>query len=180
MKTRRYITAVPIVAMAIFVSTRHAPAQSPPGAATATPAVAVVANAGAPPLEADPPAGEKSAVPKAAEWAKASPVRLARVGPAASGCIALRVREWLRIRCPIRTFAISLLGGSNEGVAFWIGPEAEQQPGEVQFPLRRGDRRVVELWTYGKDAEGGFMPQPALVVQEHWVDGEAAPTVTAL
>jgi hypothetical protein len=105
---------------------------------------------------------------------------LTRVSAAGATCNAIRVREWLRIRCASKTFAISLLGGSNEGLAFWIGPEADGQPGEVQFPLRRGDRRVVQFWAAGKDAEGGFQAKPLLVVQEQWVEGEAAPIVTAI
>ena len=167
MKAGRTFALASIAALAL--ATPPAPAQSPPAPADL-----------ARPLDADPPGPEKSPAPKAAEWAAAGRVRLTRVGPQAAGCNAIRVREWLRIRCPMKTFAVSLLGGSNEGLAFWIGPESEQQPGEVQFPLRRGDRRVVEFWTYGKDAAGAFMPQPALVVQEQWVDGDAAPTVTAL
>jgi hypothetical protein len=169
MKSSRRLGAACAVALALLAPLGHAPAQStpPPGDEPRR-------------LDADPPGTEKSPSPKAAEWASASKVKLTRVGPAASGCIAYKVREWLRVRCPIKTFAVSLLGGSGEGVAFWIGPEAEQQPGEVQFPMRRGDRRVVEFWTYGKDAAGSFMPEPAFLVQEQWVDGEAAPTVTAL
>jgi hypothetical protein len=50
----------------------------------------------------------------------------------------------------------------------------------VQMPLRRGDRRVVQLWAYGKAADGSAVPEPAVVVQEHWLDGEAAPTVSVL
>jgi hypothetical protein len=130
-------------------------------------------------LDEDPPGSEKTPTPKAQEWLEAAPVRLTMVGPAAERCVATRVREWLRLRCNDRTFAVSLLGGTPEGVSFWIGPESEGQFGEVQFPLRRGDKRVVAFWTYGKDAEGRFSPQRALIVQEHWVAGAAAPTVMA-
>jgi hypothetical protein len=140
-----------------------------------------VATPAAPPaaLGADLPT-EKSPVPSYAEWQSATPVKLSRTSPAASGCVATRVREWMRVRCPQKTFAISLLGGSNEGLSFWIGPDDKGQPGEVQFPLRRGDRRVVQLWTEGKAADGSVVPEPSVVLQEQWLDGEAAPTVTAL
>jgi hypothetical protein len=77
-------------------------------------------------------------------------------------------------------FAVSLLGGSNEGLAFWIGPEEQGSPGEVQFPLRRGDRRVVQFWTQGKDAQGAYVPEPALVLQEHWLAGEESPFISLL
>jgi hypothetical protein len=145
-------------------------------------ASAPLATPAAPPstLESDVPGPDKSPVPSYAEWQAATQVKLSRTSPAASGCVASRVREWLRVRCPQRTFAISLLGGSNEGLSFWIGPEDKGRPGEVQFPLRRGDRRVLQLWTDGKAADGSAMPEPSLVVQEQWLEGQAAPTVSVL
>lgn len=141
-----------------------------------------LATPAAPPttLATDVPAPEKSPVPTYAEWQSATEVKLTRTSRSATGCIATRVREWMRVRCPQKTFAISLLGGSNEGLSFWIGPEEKGRPGEVQFPLRRGDRRVVQLWTDGKAPDGGVVPEPSLVVQEQWVEGEPAPTVTVL
>lgn len=152
----------------IGVVTRDAPAGEPPAPAAPKP------------VDLDPPGVEKSQVPTAKEWLAASPVRLSRTSQAAAGCVATRVREWLRVRCPVPTFALSLLGGSNEGLAFWIGSSAEGQPGEVQFPLRRGDRRVIQFWTQEKDREGGTVPAPSLVLQEQWVDGSPAPIVTVL
>lgn len=143
---------------------------------------APAATPAAPPstLASDIPGPDKSPVPSFAEWQAATPVKLSRVSAAATGCVSTRVREWMRVRCPQKTFAISLLGGSNEGLSFWIGPEDKGRPGEVQFPLRRGDRRVVQLWTDGKAADGSAVPEPSLVVQEQWLEGEAAPTVTVL
>lgn len=140
----------------------------------------IVLGAGAPAASARAPGPEKTPVPKHDEWAGAAPMKLSRTSPRASGCVSTRVREWLRIRCPNRTFALSLLGGSNEGLAFWIGPEAEGQPGEVQFPLRRGDKRVIQFWEQGKDAAGNPVPRPSLIVQEHWLEDEPEPTVTVL
>ncbi len=160
-----------------------APSDAPASAASPPPGPAPSAGpsgdaAGS--LEADPPGPEKSPVPTSKEWLVATPLALSRVSPAAAGCVATRVREWVRVRCAGKTFAISLLGGSNEGLSFWIGPEERGQPGEVQFPVRRGDRRVVQLWAYGTDAEGGVVPSPWLVLQEQWVEGESAPTITVL
>lgn len=133
-----------------------------------------------PALESDVPGTEKSPVPTHKEWQSATRVKLSRTSAAGAGCDATRVREWLRVRCPVKTFAISLLGGSNESLSFWIGPEREGQPGEVQFPLRRGDRRVVQLWTQKAGADGSVVPEPSIVIQEQWVEGEPAPTVTVL
>jgi hypothetical protein len=131
-------------------------------------------------LADDPPTSERSAVPTAAEWTTAESVRLSRTSARATGCAARRVREWLRVRCPVPTFAVSLVGGSVEGLSFWITPQAQGSQGEAQFPLRRGDRRVVQLWTSRGEGEGPRAPAAGLVIQEHWIDGEPAPTVTVL
>ena len=122
---------------------------------------------------------EKSKSPKATEWTTAPRVKLTRKGPAAATCQAQLVREWMRVRCAGQVFAISLLGGSPEGVAFWIGGTAEEPIGEILTPVRRGDRRVFQLWAPSKDAAGVFAPKPMLVVQEQWVEGQKDPILTA-
>ncbi|WP_437987390.1 hypothetical protein [Sorangium sp. So ce117] len=136
------------------------------------------------PLDAAPFPPEPSKQPTAAEWKAAPRVRLSRAGPAAAGCRAYRTREWLRIRCPELTVsAISLLGGKSEGVAFWIDPPrgGSELPrgGEVMFPIRRGDRRVIQILTFGPGYDGPFTLLPAIVIQEQWLEDEPAPTVTA-
>lgn len=132
------------------------------------------------PLDVDVPGTERSKVPTAAEWRSATPVKLSRTSPAGAACRATRVREWLRVRCPSPTFAVSLLGGSNSDLAFWIAPKEENEAGEVQFPMVRGDRRVVQFWMASKDADGTVVPKPSMVLQEQWVDGEPAPTISVL
>ena len=136
------------------------------------------------PLDAVPFPAEPSKQPTAAEWKTAPRVRLSRTGPAAAGCRAYRAREWLRVRCPELTVsAISLLGGKAEGVAFWIDPPrgGSELPrgGEVMFPIRRGDRRVIQILTFGPGYDGPFTLLPAIVIQQQWLDDEPAPTVTA-
>lgn len=131
------------------------------------------------PLDGDAIPAEKSKSPKAAEWLAAPRVKLTRKGPAAATCRAQLVREWLRVRCEGQVFAVSLVGGSPEGVAFWIGGTAAEPFGELLTPVRRGDRRVFQLWAPGKDAAGMFVPKPMLVVQEQWVEGQKSPIVTA-
>lgn len=131
------------------------------------------------PLDGDAIPTEKSKSPKAAEWLTAPRVKLTRKGPAAATCRAQLVREWMRVRCEGQVFAISLVGGSPEGVAFWIGGTAAEPRGEILTPVRRGDRRVFQLWAPGKDAAGMFVPKPMLVVQEQWVEGQKSPIVTA-
>jgi hypothetical protein len=38
----------------------------------------------------------------------------------------------------------------------------------------------VQIWTGGVDAAGVFKPRPGLIIQEHWLEDRAAPTVTAM
>jgi hypothetical protein len=131
-------------------------------------------------LARDVPGPARSALPTAEEWLGATQVKLTRTSPRAAACAASRVREWLRVRCATPTFAISLLGGETDGLSFWIGGEAEGRFGEVQLPLRRGDRRVVQLWATRDSGGGSAAVVPALVLQEVWVEDDAAPTVTVL
>lgn len=173
--------ALGALGLVLLLTGSEAPAQpaAPPAIAGAASSAAATGPTPSS-LEADVPSAEKSPVPSAKEWQTATTVKLTRRSPAASGCTAKRVREWLRVRCPVKTFALSLLGGSNEGLAFWIGPEAEGRFGEVQFPLRRGDVRVVQFWGTKTDPTGVGEVVPSLVLQEQWVEGEAAPMVSVL
>lgn len=128
------------------------------------------------PLESVAIPAEKSPLPKADEWRAAPRVRPTRRGSAAAGCRAYVVREWMRVRCAGEAFALSMLGGDADGVAFWIDPATKE--GEVLMPLRRGGRRVVQMWKAGRDAGGAFAPQPLVVLQQHWIEGAPAPVVT--
>ncbi|UQA55781.1 hypothetical protein [Polyangium aurulentum] len=157
--------------VAAATASSPATAQAPPAGAASSDAV---------PLDADPPGTEKTKTPSFDEWSKARKVRLTRTGPAAAPCTAYRVREWLKVRCMgTRPHAMVVLGGDAAEVSFWIDHD-ERRGGEVQFPLRRGDRRVVQIWTGEADEAGVFKPRPALVIQEHWLEDRAAPTVTAM
>lgn len=145
------------------------------------------AQAPAPPAEEKPidfepiPAPqEKPKVPDAAEWQSATPVRFTARGPRAKACRMLRVREWLKVKCERQTTAVALMGGTADGAVFRLPDAPEGQPAptsaEVTFPVKPGDRRVFELFSYGP-AYGGSMISPGLVLQEHWVAGEPAPVV---
>jgi len=167
---------LPLLALGLaLTASSPAPAEAPPSssAAAAPPADGVT-------LESDPPGPDKSKTPSFDEWAKASKVRLTRAGPAAAPCTAYRVREWLKIRCMgIKPHAMVVLGGDAGEVSFWIDKD-DRQGGEVILPLRKGDRRVIQIWTGSQDAAGIFKPKPALMIQEHWLEDRASPTVTAM
>jgi hypothetical protein len=121
---------------------------------------------------------ERSPSPKLPEWAGATRVRPTRISAAAAGCRVDVLREWLHVKCAGETFALSLLGGDLDGIAFWIEPSTKE--GTVLMPLRRGGKHVVQLWKAGKDRAGGFAPEPTLLLQEYWLEGAAAPVLTLL
>lgn len=161
---------------AAFVADAQPPGDPPPaGPSSAVPTPA--ASAGTSPSFAFDLPTAKSPAPTATEWASAKGASLTRNR---ARCQALRVREWLRVRCTGETFAVSLLGGSNDGLAFWIGEHEGRPFGEVQMPVRLGDRRVVQLWKTGTDAAGASVIEPSVVIQELWLEGDAAPIVTVL
>lgn len=130
---------------------------------------------------------EKSARPGPADWKGAAAVELAAVSPAASRCKAFVMREWLKVRCVGgTTSAVTQLGGERDGVALWIDPptdKAANLPGdaEVIFPLRRGDRRVIQFWTFGPGYDGPLTVVPAFTLHEEWIDLDApGPTLLLL
>lgn len=132
-------------------------------------------------FEPIPPAPEKPLAPKEAEWrASAVAVKFTARGPRAKNCRLLRLREWLKVRCEAQITAISLLGGNIDRAYFWLPQQKEGEPSptsaEVIFPIKPGDRRIIELFSFGP-AYGGSMISPGPVLQEHWIAGEPAPTV---
>jgi hypothetical protein len=131
---------------------------------------------------------EKSKRPSLAEWAAAPKVALTRVSPSVTGCQAHLVREWLKVHCEgLPLAAFSLLGGERNDVLMWITPpkEATETPssGEVIFPLRKGEVRVIGGWTFGEGYDGPLTVLPGFVLQEDWLEdgvepGQKGPVVT--
>ncbi|WP_437680734.1 hypothetical protein [Sorangium sp. So ce131] len=138
-------------------------------------------------LEAAPPAAERTARPSAAEWADAEPVLLARsTTPAA--CKARRRREWLRLDCAAPALAVvKTLGSSAGGEPVRVdaprgGDTDGGFPGGVSlvFPVRRGDRRVIEILSAEVGYRGASGLVPSVVISEQWIDGDPGPLVSAL
>ena len=128
---------------------------------------------------------DKSPRPSPAQWKQARPVALRYAGPRASRCTAFLLRVWLKVRCSGGTVpAVTQLGGERDGVVFWIDPPADRAtnlPGDVdvQFPLRRGDRRVLQFWGLGPGYDGPLTVVPGLTLHEEWVD-ETGPNLLLL
>lgn len=118
--------------------------------------------------------------PKASDWVTATRVRITRRGPRAEGCRAWRTKNWVKIHCDVETTAVSLVGGASRGVSMWMAEPKEGVPApqasEAMFPIRPGDRRIFELFSFG-ETYGGSMVSPGLVLQEYWIPGESAPVI---
>jgi hypothetical protein len=165
-----------------FVATAQ---PAPSGSTTA--AAATAPPASLPSFADGIPTDQESKKPTPEEWRDAPVVAPTRMGPRAKGCTVSRVREWIRVSCPdLVTASIGVLGGTMAGYAFWIDPQKEGKDaklpagGEIQFPVRKGDRRVVQMLTFGTGYEGPLTQLPAIVVQEHWLDDADRPTLTVL
>ncbi|NUP05280.1 MAG: hypothetical protein HOW73_04375 [Polyangiaceae bacterium] len=169
------------------VSLGDDPAAAPPTAsATAKPDAEAAPLSSLAAFDASIPT-ETSPTPTAVEWRDAPEVAPTRRGPRASGCKTYRVREWIRIACSeLVTASIATLGGTVQGNAYWIDPQTEGKDaklpsgGEMVFPVRKGDRRVIQILTFGPGYEGPLTQLPAIVVQEHWLDDEESPVLTIL
>jgi len=140
------------------------------------------AGAGAlPPFDAAPFPEEKTPMPKPADWKPATPVAL--TSPLPRACNAYRVREWVKIHCSDRqTSSLALLGGSSEGVGFFLVPSSfggAPMGGDIIFPVRRDDRRMIEYSTFGDSYEGVGTPEFDFMISESWAPGEPGPIIVA-
>ncbi|WP_437730603.1 hypothetical protein [Sorangium sp. So ce1335] len=134
-------------------------------------------------LEAAPPAPEKTPRPAAAEWDAAEPVELARDGSGAA-CKARMRREWLRIDCAAPSLAVVRTLGASAGEAWFRldhRPNEELASGvSVVFPVRLGDRRVIEILSGSFEYRGEMGMTTRFVISEQWLDGDAGPVVSVL
>ncbi|APR80209.1 Hypothetical protein A7982_05556 [Minicystis rosea] len=151
----------------------------------------VVVDAGPPlPSFADEPFPEKAtSFPKAEEWEEAKAVTVDRVHPPSLfvthanervGCRAQRVREWVRIQCQAMTGGAVLLGGNRDGLS--IRFDKVHGGTEVIVPVRRGDRRVIEMFGSETLSFKAFSSERAkfgFVISEQWPAGDERPTIVA-
>lgn len=127
---------------------------------------------------------EGSKAPTAEEWKTAKELEPTRKSARAAKCHVWKMREWVRVSCPdLVTASLAMLGGNPGGMSFWIDPPREggdgklPAGGEVMFPVKKGDRRVVQFLSFGPGYEGPFTQLPALVVQELWLEDASAPVL---
>ena len=157
---------------------------APPAAAPATPAAsASVAREPLPqPLEAQSIPTDPSKPPALEEWKTATPVEITRRSGDAKRCLAYRVREWLKVKCSMIVAEIHQYGGSPEGVFLWIGPKPDfgwdtKNGGELIFPMRQGDRRILQFFELVPNMCVGSASSTSIIVDEVWIEGDKGPTV---
>ncbi len=127
----------------------------------------------APPLGAVPSTAAASERPSFLDWRSAPDAPEVRVTQ--PGCRAQRLREWVRVDCGGHVGA-SLVTGNREGVHFeqQVDRESDSSSFTVVFPVRRGDRRVLELLRWSKWAPG----VPDVIITEQWLEGDARALIT--
>lgn len=145
-----------------------------------------------PPLPsfADEPFPEKSTpFPKPAEWASATPVAIDRARPVTlfathaaskSPCSARRIREWVRVHCATMNGGALLLGGNRDGLSIRFDKAGGGT--EVIIPVRRGDRRVIEMLDTETLSFKAFTSERAkfgFVISEQWPAGDERPAIVA-
>jgi len=179
----------------VVATLQSASAASPAASASASALASASASANAPvgPPKREPPIERLdkqtipttvSPVPTLDEWKTAQVVDVDRRNYASSYCVVLLVREWLKVKCELSIGAIYQHSGDSRGVAFWIQPKPNiwenvelLNGGEMIFPLRVGDRRLLQFFEARRDPCIGIGFEPSVLVDETWIEGESAPTV---
>lgn len=151
------------------------PADEEPSFVLPDDALPRVEAAALPSFEDDLPDG-KSPPPTSGEWAHATEFEPLR---APFECRALRVREWVRIKCDLSRgdfVSSSLIAGSREGVTF--GHNEFGQGYDVVFPVRKGDLRVFQILKIGAWTKYSVEYDMAFAISEAWPAGDRAPVIT--
>lgn len=178
------LVAAPLLVVGVRGELAPSFAQAPASSASASTSSAVAAASSSgtatklPRLADDLPPPEKSEVPKAADWKTATPLRFDRSTGDPRGCAASRLREWVRITCEGAGSMASVIAGSGDGWSASIPippPNQSLEKGShwMQFPVRRGERRLMEIRSLvpGNYGEGLYVG-PGIIVSVDWLDGE--------
>ena len=183
-------TSIPLLAMVAAATIAVLPRAAGGELPTAAPSASLAPEPSAAPKAAPaaapwtPPA-ERSPRPKSEEWTAAEPLPLPRPG---TGCRALHVREWVNVTCKRQDHDLMgarIVGGSHEDVSLENPPRDPKESREmgiasVVFPVRRGDRRLIEI---PESVVLGFKSysieeQAVAIISELWLPSDEAPTIT--
>jgi cytochrome c peroxidase len=121
------------------------------------------------------PGAEASPRPTRAEWESASEVELPWQ---ARSCRLTRVREWLRVQCKIDIEGqplaqVTLITGEKDGVSL----SESKEGAEMVFPVRRGDRRLLEVDRLVEAHKSWLVYDGTIVVSEVWLPFAPAPEI---
>ena len=185
--SRRAVAAALGAGLGVLVPAFLSRAEAPPGpssssaagASRAAPPSAAASARGLPRFADDLPPPERSPAPSVAEWKVASAFRFDHDRDLPQECRAARVREWVRVMCSGMGASAGLVAGPAEGFEARVPlPRASKDnPGYlVQFPVRRGERRLIELrganWDENYMGEVALLPGPRAYLSLQWNEGE--------
>jgi hypothetical protein len=165
-------------------------APAPPASASSAAAPSAAPTATTPKLPvfaADLPGDEKSEMPKNDEWKTATAIDFDDRhgnGSGGSDCTVQRIREWVRVTCPGAGSMASLILGDGEGFRALTpipGPGQSLEKGAhwVQFPFRKGDRKLMEIRSLVPGNYGdGLYVGPGILISAMWLPNER-PSLTA-
>ena len=128
-----------------------------------------------------------SAMPTSAEWLAEK-----RMATSHSRCFARVVREWMSIECttpPNRAFEplglVRVLAGDASEVQQWTYNATRQDvdafarvTAAAVFPVRRGDRRLLEIVYIAHGAHQRFDRAEAYTISVTWLEGMSSPEIT--
>jgi hypothetical protein len=133
----------------------------------------------APPMLHSAPAIHESTEPLARPPARRAWAGAEFIARNDRNCRVRRIDAWVRIDCPSK-HELVMIAGSQQRLQRWSGPPPYTFGGgapTLVFPLRAGDRRVVQLVALGEPGRWGFQSFSAGVLSAHWLEGDPAPTI---
>ena len=128
-----------------------------------------------------------SSAPTQAEW-----LATQRLRTTSADCTARLVREWITIVCTLGNWAgqyplgiVRVMSGDPTDVGTWTWipkPKSEYDATSIHvaavFPVRRGDRRIVELTYEETGAKPIFNHPAAFTISELWLEGMPSPEIS--
>lgn len=125
----------------------------------------------------------RSEPPKRDEWSDAKPLEVKRRTTKARGCTAMKLREYVKVRCPYMTAGVRQFVGDTKDVELFVTPRPADgnifQPphgGEIVFPLRKGSSLFFQFFEIVEGYDG-FGITEGVLVDVTWPESREAPSV---
>jgi hypothetical protein len=191
--TAVFVAAIALASFAPLLVSTESRAQDPagstssvaPSASTAPSAASSASAAKKGPVFSDElPPDEKSDAPNNDEWKTAPAFEFDKNRSGVTDCTARRIREWIRVTCNGAGSMASIILGDADGFRALTPIPNPGQPLEkgthwLQFPFRRGDRKLFELRSLVPGNYGdGLYVGPGMMISAMWLPNER-PLLTA-